>query len=444
MHAPAEPRETADALAPAGRLLITLRWAAGLSILLATAVARWALGIELPAGALLATGAAVLAYNVALAVEARRPDRAAASVARALWSQIALDWLAMTAVVHFTGGIASPALIYFIIHVALAATVLPPRQARVMALLSAVIVAGLAALEAIGALPHVTLPDIGLGGDLYQNGTYLLAALFFFTTTALTLSELVSRQAEDLRRREARIRALNEERAAFTRAATHELRAPVAASLALVRSIEQGYVDDDLSPMQSVIIQRVSERLDGLRELIDDLLDFAASREVSLAAQPPEPVDLGAALDVAIDRERPIAEEKDVALHTSDCPAVTVLAGDPGLSMVLGNLLNNAIKYTPAGGDVTVQVAVDQPSGQATVVVRDTGIGIPADELPRIFDEFYRASNAKSARIVGTGIGLAAVRAMVEHYQGTIALNSVEGQGTTVTVRLPLASTKQP
>ncbi len=171
MHAPAEPRETADALAPAGRLLITLRWAAGLSILLATAVARWALGIELPAGALLATGAAVLAYNVALAVEARRPDRAAASVARALWSQIALDWLAMTAVVHFTGGIASPALIYFIIHVALAATVLPPRQARVMALLSAVIVAGLAALEAIGALPHVTLPDIGLGGDLYQNGT---------------------------------------------------------------------------------------------------------------------------------------------------------------------------------------------------------------------------------------------------------------------------------
>src|SRR5690554_4517010 len=444
MHAPAEPRETADALAPAGRLLITLRWAAGLSILLATAVARWALGIELPAGALLATGAAVLAYNVALAVEARRPDRAAASVARALWSQIALDWLAMTAVVHFTGGIASPALIYFIIHVALAATVLPPRQARVMALLSAVIVAGLAALEATGALPHVTLPDIGLGGDLYQNGTYLLAALFFFTTTALTLSELVSRQAEDLRRREARIRALNEERAAFTRAATHELRAPVAASLALVRSIEQGYVDDDLSPMQSVIIQRVSERLDGLRELIDDLLDFAASREVSLAAQPPEPVDLGAALDVAIDRERPIAEEKDVALHTSDCPAVTVLAGDPGLSMVLGNLLNNAIKYTPAGGDVTVQVAVDQPSGQATVVVRDTGIGILADELPRIFDEFYRASNAKSARIVGTGIGLAAVRAMVEHYQGTIALNSVEGQGTTVTVRLPLASTKQP
>lgn len=438
MHAPGEPRDPGDALAPTGRLLITLRWAAGLSILLATAIARWALGIDLPAGALLAVGVAVLAYNAALAAEARRPDRPAAAIRRAIWGQIALDWLAMTAIVHFTGGIASPALIYFIIHVALAATVLPLRQARATAALSAAIVAGLTALEASGALPHVALPDIGLGRDLYRNGAYILAVLFFFTTTALTLSELVARQAEDLRRREARIRALSEERATFTRAATHELRAPVAASLALVRSIEQGYVDN-LSPLQTVVMQRVGDRLDGLRELIDDLLDFAASREASLAAQPPEPVDLGAALDSAVEREQPLADEKGVTLDLSPRPAACVLAGDPGLTMVLGNLLNNAIKYTPAGGSVRVQVAVDSPAGQATVTVQDTGIGIPADELPRIFEEFYRASNAKSARIVGTGIGLAAVRAMVEHYRGTIALESVEGQGTTVTLRLRLA-----
>lgn len=438
MHAPGEARDPGGALAPTGRLLITLRWIAGLSILLATAVAQWALDIDLPAGALLAVGVAVLAYNAALAVEARRPDRPPAAARRALWGQIALDWLAMTAVVHFTGGIASPALIYFVIHVALAATVLPLRQARAMALLSAAIVAGLAGLEASGALPHIPLRDIGLGGDLYQNSAYVLAALFFFTNTALTLSELVARQAEDLRRREARIRALNEERAAFTRAATHELRAPVAASLALVRTIEQGYVDN-LSPLQTVVMQRVGDRLDGLRELIDDLLDFAASREVSLAAQPPEPVDLGAALDSAVERERPVADEKGVTLDILPRPDVRVLAGDPGLTMVMSNLLNNAIKYTPAGGSVRVQVAVDPPAGQAIVAVQDTGIGIPANELPRVFEEFYRASNAKSSRIVGTGIGLAAVRATVDHYRGTIALESVEGQGTTVTVRLRLA-----
>jgi len=441
MHAPAEPRETADALAPAGRLLITLRWAAGLSILLATALARWVLEIDIPAGALLAVGGVVLGYNAALVLVARRAARPATAIRRALGVQIALDWLAMIAVVHLTGGIASPALIYFVIHVALAATVLPPRRARGLALLCAAILAGLAALEASDALPHVALADIGLGGTFYRSGEFILVVLFFFTTTVLVIAELVARQAEDLREREARIRALNEARAAFTRAATHELRAPVAASLALVRSVEQGYADDPA--LQADIVRRVGQRLDGLRELIDDLLDFAASREATIAAQPLAPVDLGAALSSAIERERPIADEKGVTLRTPPRTSVRVLAGDPGLCMVLGNVLNNAIKYTPPGGSVTVQVAVDRGAGQAAVSVQDTGIGIPSGDLPRIFDEFYRASNVKNARIVGTGIGLAAARAMVEYYGGAIALDSAEGKGTCVTVRLPLANEKQ-
>ena len=133
-----------------------------------------------------------------------------ASIRRALGVQIALDWLAMIAVVHLTGGIASPALIYFVIHVALAATVLPPRRARGLALLCAAILAGLAALEASDALPHVALADIGLGGTFYRSGEFILVVLFFFTTTVLVIAELVARQAEDLREREARIRALNE------------------------------------------------------------------------------------------------------------------------------------------------------------------------------------------------------------------------------------------
>ncbi len=441
MGASGDRRGGDDALAPTGRLLIALRWAAGLGILLATAIARWVLDIDIPAGALLAVGGVVLSYNAALVLVARRAYRRAATIRRLLGAQIALDWLAMIAVVHLTGGIASPALIYFIIHVALAATVLPPRQARGLALLCAAILAGLAALEASGAIPHVALADIGLGGTFYRSGEFILAVLFFFTTTVLTIAELVARQAEGLREREARIRALNEARAAFTRAATHELRAPVAASLALVRSIEQGFADDPA--LQADIVRRIGQRLDGLRELIDDLLDFAASREATLAAQPLAPVDLGAALDSAIERERPIADEKGITLRTPPRPSVRVMAGDPGLGMVLGNVLNNAIKYTPPGGSVTVQVEVDHGAGQAAVSVQDTGIGIPSRDLPHIFDEFYRASNAKNAQIVGTGIGLAAVRAMVEYYGGTIALDSAEGQGTCVTVRLPLANGKQ-
>ncbi|HMM29472.1 MAG TPA: HAMP domain-containing sensor histidine kinase [Aggregatilineaceae bacterium] len=435
--APATLRLSDDELAQTARLLIRLRWVAGLSILLLTAVARWGLGVDLPAGALLALGVVVLGYNAALMAEARRPDRPAATARRALWGQIALDWLAMVALVHLTGGITSPALIYFVIHVALAATLLPLRGARGLALLAALIVAILAALEASGALPHIALPGLGLDGDLHRRGVPVLAALFFFSTTALTVAELLARQAEGLRQREARIRALNEARAAFSRAATHELRAPVASSLALVRSVEQGYLDE-LTPPQAVIIERVGARLDGLRELIDDLLDFAASREASVARPPLEPVDLGAALADAIERERPVADARNIAIHAPPREPVMVRAEDTGLSMIFSNLINNAIKYTPDGGSVTIGCAVQREAGQVTVIVQDTGIGIPAADLPRIFDEFFRASNARKSKIAGTGIGLAAVRAMVEHYRGAIALDSVEGEGTRVTVRLPL------
>jgi len=431
-------RQPDGALAATAWLLIALRWAAGLSILLATAVARWGLGIDLPWGALFAIGAAVLAYNAALAWDARRPVRPLPVVRRALWAQIALDWAAMIALVHFTGGITSPALLYFVIHVALAGTILAPRGARALALLAAALVGGLAALESSGALAHVSLHSLGLNSDLYRRGEYILAVLFFFVTTALTVAELVARQAQRLREREARIRAMSEAQAAFTRAATHELRAPVASSLALVRTVEQGYLDE-MTPPQAVIIQRVAERLDGLRELIDDLLDYAASREATLARRSLEPVDLGAALSDSVERERPLAEQKSVTLRVLPGEPVRVLATDPGLSMVFSNLINNAIKYTPSGGEVTVRWVVDRPAGWASATVEDTGIGIPAGDLPRIFEEFFRASNARNSRTIGTGIGLATVRAMVEHYGGTVALDSVEGQGTRVTVRLRLA-----
>ena len=107
MGASGDRRGGDDALAPTGRLLIALRWAAGLGILLATAIARWVLDIDIPAGALLAVGGVVLSYNAALVLVARRAYRRAATIRRLLGAQIALDWLAMIAVVHLTGGIAS-------------------------------------------------------------------------------------------------------------------------------------------------------------------------------------------------------------------------------------------------------------------------------------------------------------------------------------------------
>jgi signal transduction histidine kinase len=432
-------RPTLEELCQNTRLLIRLRWAAGFAILAATIFARYVLGIHLQTTPLILIGLAVLAYNSLLCFACRKKDRTMTRAWRVAWGQIILDWLAMTALVHFTGGITSPALIYFAIHGALSGTILPPRYARTLAVLATVIVGGLAWLESSGVLPYVAIPEFELGHNLHDNATYVAAIMFFFGTTMITLSELVAQKAQRLRQREEHIHQLYEARATFVRVATHELRAPVSAGLSLMYNIEQGYAGE-FNEQQAAILSRVTSRLEGLRTLIDDLLTLAASREATVAQAPLEPVEVRPVLEKMIGRELPTIEQKQLALQTHFAQEDgTILAGDVGLSVIFGNLLSNAVKYTPAGGSIILDYTVNRHEHKIEISVADSGIGIPADDLPFIFGEFFRAKNAKASSISGTGIGLSTVRTLVERYRGTISVESEEGRGTTFKVVLPLA-----
>jgi signal transduction histidine kinase len=432
-------RPTLDELCQNTRLLIRLRWAAGFAILAATLVARYALDIHLQTAPLLVIGLAVLIYNSLLFIVCRRENRTMKQAWCVAWGQIVLDWLAMTALVHFTGGITSPALIYFVIHGSLSGTILPPRYTRTLAVLAIGIVGGLAWLESAGPLTYVAIPEFELGTELHHNGVYVAAIMFFFGTTMITLSEMVATNAQRLRQREEHIRQLYEARATFVQVATHELRAPLSAGLSLMYNIEQGYAGE-LNEQQAVILSRVTSRLEGLRILVDDLLTLAASREATIAQAPLEPVNVRPLLEKVIEREQPTIEQKQLILQTrlADDDAA-ILAGDVGLTIIFGNLLSNAVKYTPAGGQITLDYRVNWHEHTIEIVVTDSGIGIPADDLPHIFGEFFRARNARNSGITGTGIGLSTVQTLVERYRGTINVQSDEGQGTTFTVIFPLA-----
>jgi signal transduction histidine kinase len=438
-------RPTYEELCQNTRLLINLRWVAGASILVGTAFARWMIDVDLKVLPLLIIGLSVLGYNALLRwFIARDEEESLQRVQQVAWGQIILDWLAMIALLHFTGGITSPALIYFVIHAALSGTILLPWQTRSLALLAIGIVGGLAWLERSGGLAHVNISELGTNAALYKDTTYIAAVMFFFGSTVLTLSELVSWNAQRLREREKHIRDLYDARATFVRVATHELRAPLGASLSLMRNIEQGYAGE-LSAQQAAILSRVTNRLEGLRTLIDDLLTLAISREASTAHAPLEPTPVRTALDKIIERERPHAEQKKIQL---DCdlagePGV-VLSGSVGLGIIFGNIVNNAIKYTPDGGRVSIEYKIVRPTHTVEIAVRDTGMGIPAADLPHIFNEFFRARNAKSSQVRGTGIGLSTVHTLVERYHGRITLDSEEGKGTTIKVSLPLAPEQLP
>ena len=231
------------------------------------------------------------------------------------------------------------------------------------------------------------------------------------------------------------LEALDADTNRFIHVATHELRSPVTAALSLVRGVLKGYAGE-LTERQIDVLERVGLRLNFLAKLVDDLLDLAAGRAAE-AVEEGEPVLLNAAVSRVLLLLEPQAEEKGVEITLKPCPTRLVVWGtEEGLHRVFVNLVGNAIKYTPSGGTVTI--TVQQADDQAQVSVVDTGIGIPQEALPHLFDAFYRAPNAKKIDEVGSGLGLTIARDIVEHYGGGIEVESTVGQGTTFAVMLPI------
>jgi len=235
-----------------------------------------------------------------------------------------------------------------------------------------------------------------------------------------------ARQAAELEQVEAR-------QTQFIHVTTHELRSPIAVSQTLVRNVVKGYAGP-MTEKQQFVFGRISAQLDMLETLVNDLLDLAASRARGAASE--GPVALNGPVGRAVLLLQPRAEEKGVAIEYHACrDEIVVKAAEEGLDRILVNLVGNAVKYTPPGGRALVGLC--QTGDEVFVTVADTGIGIPAEALPHLFEEFYRAPNARSANITGTGLGLAIVKELVEQYHGTISVESTVGQGTTFTVIFP-------
>jgi signal transduction histidine kinase len=221
----------------------------------------------------------------------------------------------------------------------------------------------------------------------------------------------------------------------FIRVTTHELRSPITVAQSLVRNVLKGYAGP-ITDRQQDVFARISGQLDFLESLANDLLDLAASKAPQLAAEE-GPVLVNASVGRAILFFQPRAEEKGVALTLRPWrEELVVWATEDGLDRIFVNLVGNAVKYTPSGGEVVVSLG--QKEDEVQVMVADTGIGIPQEALTHLYEEFYRAPNARAVNAVGTGLGLAIVKELVDRYGGKIAVESALGKGTSFTVTFPL------
>jgi two-component system phosphate regulon sensor histidine kinase PhoR len=218
---------------------------------------------------------------------------------------------------------------------------------------------------------------------------------------------------------------------------THEMRAPLGAIRNYLTVLLDGNVGS-LNDRQRFMLTRMIKRVDALLELERDLLDLS-SIESGSSTLDMELLSLPDSVREVVDIIRPSAAEKGVRMRLLVEPDPLVTRADSGaIKRIFTNLVSNAIKYTSSGGTVQVRVG-RHDSGNAFVEVMDTGIGISADNMDRIFDKFFRVRDRQTAEIVGTGLGLPIVKALVDAHSGEIKLDSEVGRGSTFTIFLPIA-----
>ncbi len=229
-------------------------------------------------------------------------------------------------------------------------------------------------------------------------------------------------------------------RADFIANLTHELRTPLSAICGYAETLVAGVEDRDAQRRFLGIIQRQSQRL---ARLLDDLISLS-SLERGLMPLKIESLKPCRVIEEAAELMREQARRHEVELETRCPPGLPEIGGDHDrLHQVMLNLLDNAIKYTPRGGRVTVEARAAAsdgaaPASGAELVVSDTGEGIPAADIPRLTERFYRVDRARSRELGGTGLGLAIVKHIVQLHHGRLKIDSRLREGTTVTVWLPL------
>jgi two-component system phosphate regulon sensor histidine kinase PhoR len=221
----------------------------------------------------------------------------------------------------------------------------------------------------------------------------------------------------------------------FVANVSHELKTPLTAIRGYAETLRDGALDEP--PTAKRFTERILNQCRRLQELLDDLLILSRLEGVDASLER-GPVSLDAVARHAVELLGPVAREKGVGIELKEEPLPQIQGDAGGLERLLLNLIDNAIKYSRPDGRITVSVG--RCGGDALLEVSDTGIGIPPESIPRIFERFYRVDKGRAREEGGTGLGLAIVKHIAQAHGGQVDVESRAGHGSTFRVRLPLAA----
>jgi signal transduction histidine kinase len=416
---------------------ITLRWLAVSGYFLATFVAKHVFHLQLPYTEIwLILGVLTVINVVYLLISKIFKEFSFVAEIVFLQFHIFIDLLFLTALIHYSGGVENPVYLFYAFHVILSSIIFHGRTPVVIATLVVILFSTLLYLEYNGILPHYRL----FSNDLHSNELLIYITLLVFTITVyVTMYICVSfmyifREVKiQIDRQNQQLIEADKQKSQFFRFTSHELKSPVVAIQSSIDSVLKNF-SNELDGRAKNLLQRASSRSSQMLEIIQELLELSKNRSRNLKNR--EMINVNQLIQETIEQHRILAEDKELRLDLNLSTQKLMIYGHKdSFKDLFQNLFNNAIRYNRENG--TINVVTEDLGDSIRLMIKDSGIGIAEEAIPKIFDEFFRSENAKKEVKIGTGLGLSIVKQIVENYDGKIKVQSALGEGTQFTLLFP-------
>ncbi|MHC4949950.1 MAG: sensor histidine kinase [Planctomycetota bacterium] len=361
------------------------------------------------------------------------------AINRIIILQITADLLILTGVIYYSGGVENPFFFYYVFHVIISSMLLSRRMSYLQATLAVFLFGLILALEYFRVIAH--RPIVGfLGINLFQNRYYVLGVFVVFSTTLYLVVYMTTSIVLQLRKQQTEYKSLNLKlnekdriKNEYLLIVSHDIKSHMAAIKSCLDILSTNTAGP-LNEKQSELIERADHRAYKSIAFLSTLLKLTQMRLTGTIEK--ERFSLKQCIYDAFAAVEIKAETKAISIdYEINMKKDTVFGSALLIEEAIRNMLLNAIKYTPKNGAVNLLATED--GDRYIIEIADTGIGIPAEEQDKVFDEFFRASNARKAERDGTGLGLSISKEIVERHGGTIWAASQEGRGSTFSFTLP-------
>lgn len=426
--------------------LVKLRWIAIAVLGMGVFFAKRVMAVALPENKLYVMTGILLLYNFALFNYIRHITRdgkepSSQTISRIILFQISADLFILSAILHFSGGIENPFCFFFVFHMIIASILCSKVQSYIQAALAIFLFSLVVTLEYFGVLYHYELTGF-VSHKLYGNFTFISGTLLVFSSTLILVVYMTTSIVGQVRQQEDELeqanKKLNEKdniKNEYVLRLTHDIKGHLAAIESCINIVYNellGPLNEKQKDMTSRAYRRTVKCLNFVNALLKiTRLNLAGKLEKQL-------FQLNKVISNAVAVVQNQASEKKISLSYDDQKVPYEVFGEQVLiEETITNMLFNSIRYTPAGGKITLTLT--DKGGEFLVQIKDTGIGIPQGEEEKIFEEFYRAANARKIERDGTGLGLSFAKQAIEKHGGRIWAQNNPDTGSTFSFTLPEA-----